>query len=104
MKKLLLTAAAVSILSTSSAYAASDFYVKANVGWSKLVDAKIEASLGTPELTLKSKNDIHVGVGAGYHLQNDVRVEIMLDHYIVNYIEIELFLKKKEMALCRSSI
>ena len=37
MKKILLTTAAAVILSTSSVYSAEDmFYVKANVGWSKL--------------------------------------------------------------------
>jgi opacity protein-like surface antigen len=82
MKKLLLTAAAVSILSTSSAYAASDFYVKANAGWFKLNDAKIKGAFNIPAANLNAKSSVHVGVGAGYHLQEDARAEIMLDHYI----------------------
>ena len=66
MKKVLLTAAAVSVLATSSAYAMEDmFYVKANVGWSKL--NKVDG--------FKSKNDVHFGLGAGYHVMDNARVD-----------------------------
>ena len=77
MKKVLLTAAAVSVLATSSAYAMEDmFYVKANVGWSKL--NKVTA----PGAKLKSKNDVHFGVGAGYHVMDNARVDLTFDHFV----------------------
>lgn len=73
MKKILLTAAAVSVLATSSAYAMEDmFYVKANVGWSKLNKVK----------GLKSNNDVHFGIGAGYHVMDNARVDLTFDHFV----------------------
>ncbi len=73
MRKILLTAAAVAVLSTSSAYAMEDmFYVKANVGWSKLT--KISA--------LKSNNDVFFGVGAGYYVMDNARVDLTFDHFV----------------------
>jgi len=72
MKKVLL-AAAVSVLATSSAYAMEDiFFVKANVGMSKLNKVK----------GLKSNNDIHFGVGAGYHVMDNARVDLAFDHFV----------------------
>jgi len=73
MKKILLTAVATSVLATSSAYAMEDtFYVKANVGWSKL--NKVDG--------LELKNDICLGVGAGYHVMDNARVDLAFDHFI----------------------
>jgi len=73
MKKILLTTAAAVILSTSSVYAAEDaFYVKANVGWSKLT--KIQG--------LKSNNDVLFGVGAGYYVMDNARVDLTFDHFV----------------------
>jgi len=73
MKKILLTAAAVSVLATSSAYAMENsFYVKANAGWSKL--NKIDDA--------KSNNDVHVGAGVGYHVMDKVRVDLTFDHFV----------------------
>ena len=73
MKKILLTTAAAVILSTSSVYAAEDmFYVKANVGWSKLT--KISG--------LKSNNDVFFGVGAGYYVMDNARVDLTFDHFV----------------------
>jgi len=72
MKKVLLTAATVSFLATSSAYAMEDmFYVKANTGWSKL--NKVDG--------VKSKNDVHFGVGAGYQIMDNARVDLTFDHF-----------------------
>ena len=77
MKKVLLTAAAVSVLTTSSVYAMEDmFYVKANAGWSKL--NKVNA----PGAKLKSKNDVHFGVGSGYHVMDNARVDLTFDHFV----------------------
>ena len=73
MKKVLLTAAAVSVLATSCAYAMEDmFYVKANVGWSKLNKVK----------GAKSKNDVHFGVSAGCHVMDNARVDLAFDHFV----------------------
>lgn len=72
MKKILLTTVAAAVLASSSAYAMEDmFYVKANVGWSKLT--KVHG--------LKSKNDVFFGVGAGYHVMDNVRVDLTFDHF-----------------------
>ena len=77
MKKVLLTAAAVSVLATSSAYAMENqFYLKANVGWSKLNDYKGGG------VKLKSKHDVHFGIGAGYHLMENARVDLTFDHFV----------------------
>ena len=81
MKKLLLTVAAVSVLATSSAYAMENkFYVKANVGWSKFNQIKADTFLGT--IKAKSNNDVHVGIGAGYNVMDNFRVDLTFDHYV----------------------
>ena len=81
MKKILLTAAAVSVLATSSAYAKENsFYIKANAGWTKFNEIKTGDTLDN--IKLKSNNDVHFGVGAGYNVMDNFRVELMLDHYI----------------------
>ena len=73
MKKLLLTAATIATLASSSAYATEDvFYVKGNVGWDKLNKVK----------GMKSKNDIFIGLGVGYYVMDNVRTELSYDHYI----------------------
>ena len=81
MKKILLTAAAVSVLSTSSAYAMENkFYVKAHAGWSKFNQIKTESDVGG--IKAKSNNDVHIGIGAGYNVMNNFRVDLTFDHYI----------------------
>ena len=81
MKKILLTAAAVSVLATSSAYAMGNkFYVKANVGWSKFNQIKADTVFGS--IKAKSNNDVHVGIGAGYNVMDNFRVDLTLDHYV----------------------
>jgi opacity protein-like surface antigen len=73
MKKILLTTAAVAVLATSSAYAMEDtFYVKAQAGWSKM----------TKQKSMKSKNDVSFGVGAGYHVMDNARVDLTFDHFV----------------------
>ena len=72
MKKILLTTVAAAVLSSSSAYAIENmFYVKTNVGWSKL--NKVHG--------LQSKNHVFFGVGAGYRLMDNVRVDLTLEHF-----------------------
>jgi opacity protein-like surface antigen len=87
MKKILLTAAAVSVLATSSAYAMENsFYIKANAGGYKFNQIKTgdikKSGINFGSFKLKSNNDVHVGVGAGYHVMDNFRVELMFDHYI----------------------
>tara|TARA_B110000503_G_C7137123_1_gene409296 strand:- start:208 stop:846 length:639 start_codon:yes stop_codon:yes gene_type:complete len=73
MKKILLTSAAVAVLASSSAYAMQDtFYVKAQAGWSKMSKA----------LDAKANNDVSFGVGAGYHVMDNVRVDLTFDHFV----------------------
>ena len=77
MKKILLTSAAVAVLASSSAYAMQDtFYVKAQAGWSKMSELKIEGT------KFKSNNDMSFGVGAGYHVMDNVRVDLTFDHFV----------------------
>ncbi|MFK7974247.1 MAG: outer membrane protein [Rickettsiaceae bacterium] len=76
MKKLLLTTAAAAMLVTSSSYAAEgDFYLKANGGWTKLDHIK---RTGTKA---KSQNSGFLGAGAGYHVMDNVRVDLTYDHF-----------------------
>lgn len=85
MKKILLTAAAVSVLATSSAYAMENkFYVKAHAGWSKFNQIKSNFSIVGNPITAKAKsnNDTHIGIGAGYHVMDNFRVDLTFDHYI----------------------
>jgi opacity protein-like surface antigen len=77
MKKILLTSAAVAVLASSSAYAMQDtFYVKAQAGWSKMSKVKFNGN------KLKSNNDMSFGVGAGYHVMDNVRVDLTFDHFV----------------------
>ncbi len=72
MKKIVLTAATIAALSSTTALAHEDsFYVKANVGMAKL------SSMGS----LKSSNDIFFGAGVGYYLMDNVRFDLTFDHY-----------------------
>ena len=72
MKKIILTAAAVAALSSTTALASADmFYVKANVGWDKM----------TKVAGWKSNNDIFAGVGVGYYVMDNVRTDLAYDHY-----------------------
>lgn len=73
MKKILLTAAAVAVLSAPSVYAMEDtFYIKANAGWSKL-----DKNDGA-----KSNNAAFVALGVGYYIMDNVRADLTLDHFI----------------------
>jgi opacity protein-like surface antigen len=77
MKKILLATAAMAVLSTSSAMAATgDFYGKANVGWSKLDNVKTSA-----KVKFKSQNAAFVALGAGYYVMDNVRADVTLDHF-----------------------
>ena len=73
MKKILLTTVATAVLASSSAYATEgNFFVKANIGWTKMNKIK----------GLKSKNNAFFGVGAGYHVMDNVRLDLTFDHFV----------------------
>lgn len=72
MKKIILTATAAAVLSSTTALAAADmFYVKANVGWDKMTKIK----------GLKSNNDAFAGLGVGYYVMDNLRADLAYDHY-----------------------
>lgn len=75
MKKLLLTAAAVSALSTSTAMATEgDFYGVLYGGVNKLNDVKVS------NFKLGSDATGHIGLGVGYYINNTFRADLTLDH------------------------
>ena len=83
-KTILVLATAVSFNAATSLASDNTFYVKANVGMSKLLDVKISGATlyRIPNVKMKSKNDVHIGMGVGYHIQDNARVDIILDHYL----------------------
>lgn len=71
MKKILLTAAAVAALSSSTVLAnESDWFVKANIGASK-----IQKNNG-----FKSDTDGIAAIGFGYYFMDNLRADLTLDH------------------------
>ncbi len=73
MKKILPIVVVVSLLSSSAGFAAeSDFYVKADAGLSKFGD--IESA--------KSRKNVVFGLGAGYNYMDNVRLDLIFDHYV----------------------
>jgi opacity protein-like surface antigen len=62
----------------------SGFYLKANLGLSKLSDLKFKQDItsGSPATNVKSNSDVHVGAGVGYNLQDKVRFDLVYDHYV----------------------
>ena len=95
MKKLLLTAAAATLIATSSAYAAEDmFYVRANAGMAKISNVKgYDAVLDKMEnnivilklkkrSALKGNNVGYFSIGAGYNLTDAIRIDATLDHFL----------------------
>jgi opacity protein-like surface antigen len=72
MKKILLAAATVATLASSSAYSAEDtFYVKGQMGLDKL--NKING--------LKYKKNGFLGLGVGYYVMDNLRADLTWDHY-----------------------
>jgi opacity protein-like surface antigen len=73
MKKIILSSVVGLCLLTPTANAVeSDFFVKANLAYSKLDKAK----------GLKSKKDVAFGVGLGYNYLENVRLDLTFDHFI----------------------
>jgi opacity protein-like surface antigen len=82
MKKILLATAAAAVISTSSAYAAEgDYYVKANAGWSKPLEVKTKEIENFGKLKGKPSNAAFFGVGVGYNIMDNARVDLTFDHF-----------------------
>lgn len=72
MKKILLATAAAAVLASSSAFAMEDtFYAKVQANWSKMAKSN----------GLSSKNDLMMGVGAGYYVMDNARVDLTFNHF-----------------------
>lgn len=89
MKKILLAAATVATLASSCAYASEDtFYVKGQAGWDKLNKIK----------SLKSKDDVFLGLGVGYYVMDNVRADLTWDHYFNPKHKGTVFMQNLELA------
>ena len=76
-KTIILLGTAVSFYAPISFADAEQFYVKANLGYQKLNDAKDK-----DDDKFKSKNgNFFFGLGVGYHLTDKVRMDIAFDHF-----------------------
>ncbi|CAG0908957.1 unnamed protein product, partial [Darwinula stevensoni] len=77
MKKLLAVAAAATVLSSSAAFAQAEdiFYIKGNIGASKL--NRVTDKIST--VKLKSKTAAFFGIGGGYHIMDNMRADLMVD-------------------------
>ncbi len=79
MKKIILTTAAVAVLSSSTVFAVEDtFYGKIQLGGLKLN----EESLGKDSKKYKSDNDFMIGASLGYYIMDNVRGELSFDHIV----------------------
>ena len=79
MKKLLLTTAAITIISSASAFAESGvWFLKANVGGGHVNEFKDRET----SLKLKSENHLFFGLGVGYYLMDNIRVDFTIDHHV----------------------
>lgn len=82
-KTILLLATAASFNASTSFATENTFYVKANAGYSKLVDIKIENEDGKKLGKFKSKDGgVFFGLGAGYYLMDNVRVDLVFDYFL----------------------
>ena len=93
MKKVLLTAAAASLLSTSAFATENAFFVKAEGGMSRFVDVKYSAKVASAPTSakFKAKNSGFVGVGVGYFLMENVRFDLTYNHYFKPKYDFEFF-------------
>lgn len=74
MKKIMLTTAAVITFAAQPALAGEEnsFYIKANGGYSKL----------NKDRGFKSENGAFLGIGVGYYVMDNVRADLVFDHFI----------------------
>lgn len=79
MKKLLMIAATTTALLTSTSFANMEntFYAKANVGGLLLT----KTTDRTTKLKMKSKTAMFAGVGVGYYLMDNLRTDLVYDHF-----------------------
>lgn len=74
MKKLLLTAAAVAVLSSSAIAEDGAFYLRGDVGGNMFTKQKVNGN------KLKSKTFASLDVGVGYYAMDNVRAELVFSH------------------------
>ena len=84
MKKTILAlATAVSFNAATSLATENTFYVKANAGYYRLLDAKLEDYHSNQSLKFRSKNgDFFFGLGFGYNINEKLRVDLVFDHFV----------------------
>jgi opacity protein-like surface antigen len=79
MKKLLLSAASMLMLSsTAFAVRENTFYLKVNIGANKMDSVKTKAYYSGPSLKLKSKAIPVIDFGVGYYIMDNLRTDITL--------------------------
>ena len=77
MKKLLLSAVSIFILSSAAFAADGDtFYLKVNIGANKMNGVKTKAYYAGPSLKLKSKAIPVIDFGVGYYIMDHLRTDI----------------------------
>lgn len=86
MKKLLLIAASMAILSTTAAGEGrkNSFYIKANAGASRLGNVTVKDKLTDKSHETKSKTGTILGFGAGYYFMDNVRADLTLDFMLTS--------------------
>jgi opacity protein-like surface antigen len=79
MKKILLAAAATTIISSSVAFAGAEdmFFLKAQVGANMMSSVKDKSF----DVKLKSETNPFLGLGVGYYLMDNVRADLTFEHY-----------------------
>lgn len=80
MKKTILTATTVAALISSTAFANSQnpYYLKGNIGAGYLRGLTDKET----SFKLKSQIDLFFGIGVGYYLMENLRMDFTLDHYV----------------------
>ncbi|NRB10341.1 MAG: porin family protein [Rickettsiaceae bacterium] len=80
MKKVILTTAALAVLSSSTAFATEDtFYGRLQVGGVKLNEKKFT---NAGDKKFKSDNDFVIGAAVGYYWMDNLRIDLAFDHII----------------------
>ena len=82
-KTIILLATAVSFYTPTSFADSEQFYVKANAGYSKFMDVKIEDNRGNKLGKYKSKSGSgFFGIGVGYHIMDNIRIDLAFDYFL----------------------
>jgi len=90
MKKLLLLTTAATLFAATTSFAESSnegrFYAKVNAGLSKLNDSKTTITIGDKDAKFstkpkaKFKNNFLFGLGAGYYVKDNIRMDLMFEN------------------------